>query len=155
MGSMNQKQFKTVIQDQPLFASLSQDLQVFLRQQEQTLRLSMQDCRQACEIALDFQMWGGPSIVDLWPGCNASVEGKARMPMIVKPAKKVRQHSLSVFSSPILVLAAVRSLRLARCAAICKRSMQWIIVATAAVTALSRVFSTAGKSPSTRDLATN
>ena len=92
MGSMNQKQFKTVIQDQPLFASLSQDLQVFLRQQEQTLRLSMQDCRQACEIALDFQMWGGPSIVDLWPGCNASVEGKARKQQIMAKLQTIREE---------------------------------------------------------------
>ncbi|NNE63626.1 MAG: DNA photolyase [Gammaproteobacteria bacterium] len=89
---MSQKNSQSNIQGQPQFALLSTELQVFLRQQEQTLRLSMQDCRQACEIALDFQMWGGPSIVDLWPGVNAAVEGKARKQQIMKKLQTIREE---------------------------------------------------------------
>jgi spore photoproduct lyase len=89
---MRQKQFNKVIEEQPLFASLAPELQVFLRQQAQTLRLSMQNCRQACEIALDFQMWGGPSIIDLWPGINTSVEGKARRQQIMEKLQAIREE---------------------------------------------------------------
>lgn len=80
------------MQDQPLFASLSPELQVFLRQQAELLRLSMQDCRQACEIALDFQMWGGHSIIDLWPVTNTTVEGKARKQQVMARLQAIRKE---------------------------------------------------------------
>ena len=84
--------FQSTIKNQPLFDALAPDLQEFLQRQAQTLRLSMQDCRQACEIALDFQMWGGPSIVDLWPAYNAAVESKARKQQVMTKLQAIRQE---------------------------------------------------------------
>ncbi len=55
------------ISDQPLFQLLETDTKAFLTERTLELRLSFQDCRQACEIALDFQMWGAESIEDIWP----------------------------------------------------------------------------------------
>jgi len=56
------------ITEQPLFQLLETETKIFLEQRAAELRLSFQDCRQACEIALDFQMWGSDSIADVWPG---------------------------------------------------------------------------------------
>ncbi len=75
-----------------MFALLAPELQTFLYGQAQKLRLSMQDCRQACEIALDFQMWGGPSIVDLWPVYNSGVAGKARKQQVMTRLQAIRQE---------------------------------------------------------------
>ncbi len=58
------------ISDQPLFQLLKTETKVFLNERAEELRLSFQDCRQACEIALDFQMWGAESIQDVWPEEN-------------------------------------------------------------------------------------
>jgi len=55
------------ISDQPLFQLLNPDAKLFLTERAQELRLSVQDCRQTCEIALDFQMWDAGSIKDIWP----------------------------------------------------------------------------------------
>jgi spore photoproduct lyase len=55
------------ISDQPLFQLLDKKTRAFLDQRAAELRLSFQDCRQTCEIALDFQMWGAESIEDVWP----------------------------------------------------------------------------------------
>jgi len=55
------------ISDQPLFQLLKTETKVFLNERAEELRLSFQDCRQACEIALDFQMWGAESVQDVWP----------------------------------------------------------------------------------------
>lgn len=63
---------------QPLFEQLNAETRHFLTQQASALRFSMQDCRQACEIALDFQMWGDQSIRDIWPDQSPnSAMGKA------------------------------------------------------------------------------
>jgi len=65
--------------DQPHYSLLDNQTQQFLSQQAHELRFSMQDCRQLCEIALDFQMWGEQSIQQLWPSLEHSrVTGKAR-----------------------------------------------------------------------------
>jgi len=58
------------ISDQPLFQLLKTETKVFLNERAEELRFSFQDCRQACEIALDFQMWGAESIQDVWPESN-------------------------------------------------------------------------------------
>ncbi len=55
------------ISDQPLFQLLETQTKVFLNERAEALRLSFQDCRQTCEIALDLQMWGAESIRDVWP----------------------------------------------------------------------------------------
>ncbi|MCH8177500.1 MAG: DNA photolyase [Proteobacteria bacterium] len=55
------------ISDQPLFQLLKTEARIFLTERAEELRLSVQDCRQACEIALDFQMWGAESIEEVWP----------------------------------------------------------------------------------------
>ena len=55
------------ISDQPLFRLLETETKVFLNERAEALRLSFQDCRQTCEIALDLQMWGAESIRDVWP----------------------------------------------------------------------------------------
>jgi spore photoproduct lyase len=67
------------ISDQPLFQLLETEAKTFLTERAQELRLSVQDCRQACEIALDFQMWGAESIEDIWPENKIQMApGKAR-----------------------------------------------------------------------------
>ena len=69
----------SAISKQAFFELLTPQTQVFLSEQAQSMRLSVQDCRQSCEIALDFQMWGGPSIQDLWPNDkDLTASGKAR-----------------------------------------------------------------------------
>jgi spore photoproduct lyase len=55
------------ISNQPQFQLLEAETRVFLSERAAELHLSFQDCRQACEIALDFQMWGAESIQDVWP----------------------------------------------------------------------------------------
>lgn len=55
------------ISDQPLFQLLNSEAKAFLTERAREQRLSVQDCRQVCEIALDFQMWGVVSIQDAWP----------------------------------------------------------------------------------------
>lgn len=64
---MNTATAPSTILEQPLFRWLTTESKSFLDARAQELRLSVQDCRQACEIALDFQMWGAESIVDVWP----------------------------------------------------------------------------------------
>ncbi|MCP4471790.1 MAG: DNA photolyase [Gammaproteobacteria bacterium] len=67
------------ISDQPLFQLLETGTKAFLTERTLELRLSFQDCRQACEIALDFQMWGAESIEDIWPQENCqTTSAKAR-----------------------------------------------------------------------------
>jgi len=73
------------ISDQPMFQLLETEAKIFLADRAQELRLSVQDCRQACEIALDFQMWGGESIEDVWPEDeNKSPSGKARKQQVMR-----------------------------------------------------------------------
>jgi len=73
------------ISDQPLFQLLETETRVFLNERAEELRLSFQDCRQACEIALDFQMWGAESIQDLWPEENRhTASTKARKQRIMR-----------------------------------------------------------------------
>ncbi len=65
--------------NQPYFERLEPKLKSFLEHKSQVLRLSQQDCRQTTEIALDLQMWGGPSIEELWPDESQIIaSGKAR-----------------------------------------------------------------------------
>jgi spore photoproduct lyase len=90
--TMSPKEFQSSIKDQSMFDLLAPELQQFLQRQAQSLRLSMQDCRQACEIALDFQMWGGPSIVDLWPVDNPGASGKARKQRVMSQLRATRQE---------------------------------------------------------------
>jgi spore photoproduct lyase len=72
------------IVDQPFFQLLKPEIKNFLAEQADVLRLSVQDCRQACEIALDLQMWGGESVLDVWPeDKNIPVSGKARKQQIM------------------------------------------------------------------------
>lgn len=69
---------------QPLFELLKPKARTYLIKQAMTLRLSVQDCRQLSEIALDYQMWGEQSIQDIWPGeLPLSISGKARKQRIM------------------------------------------------------------------------
>jgi spore photoproduct lyase len=64
--------------NQPCFERLEPGLKAFLEHKSQVLRLSLQDCRLTSEIALDLQMWGGPSIEELWPDeSRIAASGKA------------------------------------------------------------------------------
>lgn len=70
---------QTPITDQPFFLLLKPEARAFLTEQAVRMRLSLQDCRQACEIALDLQMWGAESIQQVWPDqTQFKVTGKAR-----------------------------------------------------------------------------
>jgi spore photoproduct lyase len=73
------------LQQQPYFALLAPQAQKFLQQQAQQLRFSQQDCRQLCEMALDFQMWGEAPLQRLWPDLDGiKVQGKARKQLALK-----------------------------------------------------------------------
>ena len=87
---MRQNDFQSTIKDQPLFDVLAPDLQDHIYRQAELLRLSVQDCRQVCEIALDLQMWGGPSIVDLWPE-HEGLSGRERKQKIMRQLRAVRE----------------------------------------------------------------
>ena len=58
---------QSTLSKQAYFDSLPEAVQAFLEERADNLRLSLQDCRQVCEIAIDLQMWGGESIVEIWP----------------------------------------------------------------------------------------
>ena len=73
------------ISDQPLFQLLETDTKAFLTERAQELRLSFQDCRQTCEIALDFQMWDAGSIEDVWPEVKSQTTStKARKQRVMQ-----------------------------------------------------------------------
>ena len=79
------------IADQPFYLLLRPETRDFLREQASALRLSLQDCRQSCEIALDLQMWGGDSIIDVWPDEHClNVTGKARKQLIMQQLRSTR-----------------------------------------------------------------
>ena len=77
------------ISDQPMFQLLEMEAKMFLTDRAQELRLSVQDCRQVCEIALDFQMWGTASIEDAWPEENCQTA----------PTKARKQRIMSLLRS--------------------------------------------------------
>ncbi len=71
--------------DQSLFPLLETETKVFLNERAEALRLSFQDCRQTCEIALDLQMWGAESIRDVWPEENRhSASAKALKQQVMR-----------------------------------------------------------------------
>ena len=85
------------ISDQPLFQLLETDAKAFLTERAQELRLSFQDCRQACEIALDFQMWGAGPIEDVWPEeksqTTSTKAGKQRVMQLLRSSwEEYRSH---------------------------------------------------------------
>lgn len=92
----------TTITDQPFFLLLNQESKKFLTEQALSLRLSVQDCRQSCEIALDLQMWGEHTIKDIWPDQNSfNVSGKARKQQLMKQLRSVwEQHKTKQNSYP-------------------------------------------------------
>jgi len=70
---------RTHLNNQPFFLLLKPEVRAFVSAQAETLRFSVQDSRQLCEIALDLQMWGGNSIEDIWPDENKlTASDKAR-----------------------------------------------------------------------------
>ncbi|MCP4187559.1 MAG: DNA photolyase [Gammaproteobacteria bacterium] len=73
------------ISQQPCYPLLNAQIRAFLDAQAAALRLSVQDCRLSCEIALDLQMWGNQSIEDIWPDAtNSGAAGKALKQQIMK-----------------------------------------------------------------------
>ncbi len=81
------------IAEQPFFLLLKPEIRAFLSQQALDLQLSLQDCRQSCEIALDLQMWGGDSIIDIWPHeSNLKLSGKAKKQFIMTNIKSIRDN---------------------------------------------------------------
>ncbi|MCP3689625.1 MAG: hypothetical protein GY784_14550, partial [Gammaproteobacteria bacterium] len=75
------------ISQQPFYQLLDAQARAFLDKQAVALRLSMQDCRQSCEIALDLQMWG-KSIEDIWPEVASSeAAGKALKKRVMKQVR--------------------------------------------------------------------
>jgi len=101
------------ISDQPLFQLLKTETREFLNERAEELRLSFQDCRQACEIALDFQMWDVESIQDVWPEENRQVEStKLRKQRIMRQLRscwegcKNRDNQYPVDASTARISAA-------------------------------------------------
>jgi spore photoproduct lyase len=62
--------FKKSLSDHPGFARLAPEIQGFVDDLALRFRLTHQQGRQLCEIALDLQMWGGPQIQQLWPAAD-------------------------------------------------------------------------------------
>jgi len=88
---------QTHFSDQPFFQLLKPEAQNFLIEQASVLRLSLQDCRQTCEIALDLQMWGMESIQDVWPVSTDSKQtGKAQKQLTMT---RLRAHWEALKSS--------------------------------------------------------
>ncbi|MCP4431409.1 MAG: DNA photolyase [Gammaproteobacteria bacterium] len=84
---MTQTQSK--ISQQPFYFLLDPQTREFLVNQASVWQLSMQDCRQSCEIALDLQMWGQYSIADIWPHTNSpGAGGKARKQQLMKQLRE-------------------------------------------------------------------
>jgi spore photoproduct lyase len=119
----------STISEQPLFQLLETEAKIFLTERAVELRLSVQDCRQACEIALDFQMWGAGSIEDVWPGeKNQTAPTKVRKQRIMRllrsnwEAYKKSDNQYPADSSTVKISAASKpraieksSLGLGRC----------------------------------------
>jgi spore photoproduct lyase len=60
----------TTISRETSFRYLPDEQQQFLRQQAQRYRFTQQDLRQITEIALDLNMWGEESLIELWPSAS-------------------------------------------------------------------------------------
>jgi len=125
------------ISDQPLFQLLETEAKIFLAERAQELRLSVQDCRQACEIALDFQMWGSESIEDIWPKDKSNAQStKAHKQQVMRLLRsnwevgKSSDNQYPVDSSAAKISAASKpraieksSLGLGRCPVASPRTM--------------------------------
>lgn len=55
------------IQQQTLFVRLNRADQTFLQNKAECYRFTLQELRQLCEMALDFNMWDEPELKELWP----------------------------------------------------------------------------------------
>jgi spore photoproduct lyase len=64
------------ISEQTSFRYLPEEQQSFLQQQACRYHFSMQDVRKLTEIALDLNMWGEGSIIELWPRSTGSGQGR-------------------------------------------------------------------------------
>ncbi len=62
----------TTISEQTSLRYLPDEQQKFLQQQALHYRFTLQDLRQIIEIALDLNMWGEGSIIELWPYSDPS-----------------------------------------------------------------------------------
>ena len=84
---------QTSIADQPFYLLLNPEIKQFLTGQASTLRLSAQECRQSCEIALDLQMWGNQSIQDVWPDITRlKTTGKTRKQQIMRQLRSTWEN---------------------------------------------------------------
>ncbi len=64
--------------EKTLYNRLSTTQQAFIKAQAENFRLTHQELRQLCEIALDLQMWAAPEIEKIWPDTAALPQtGKA------------------------------------------------------------------------------
>ncbi len=63
-----------LISEQIPFRLLPADQRSFLRQQAHRFRFTLQDLRKLTEMALDLNMWGEGSIIELWPSLADSSE---------------------------------------------------------------------------------
>ncbi len=83
----------SLISQQPYFLLLNPQTRDFLASHASALRLSVQDCRQSCEMALDLQMWGRQSIEDIWPDVESmGIASKARKQQVMKQLRLTLEH---------------------------------------------------------------
>lgn len=81
---MSTTSVSSAIAEQPFFLLLKPEAKTFVVERAETLRLSVQDSRQLCEMALDFQMWNGEPIQQLWPDeAKITASDKARKKQIM------------------------------------------------------------------------
>lgn len=66
----------STISEQTSFRHLPEDQQWFLQQQAYRFRFTLQDLRKLAEIALDLNMWGEGSIIELWPVSATDENGR-------------------------------------------------------------------------------
>ncbi len=84
-----QTKFNTIVH-QTTFHSLPSDSQNFIRAKALKFHFTQQELRQLVEISLDLEMWGYPSLADLWPSSPVPSHHRDR------PAKK---RLISIISS--------------------------------------------------------
>jgi spore photoproduct lyase len=87
-----------LIAEQTLFGRLPAEQRDFLRRQASDFRFSQQELRQLSEIGVDLSMWGGPSIMDVWPEAPGSDPSpKQRRALVVD---SLRRYADQVRNAP-------------------------------------------------------
>ena len=98
-----QQKFQKIAQG-TLFAKLPADEQSFVREQAFRYRLTLQELRLMCEIAMDLAMWQQGGIREAWPGDDAGDQQRALKKRLLQ---QLREHWEALKQAPNLYPASV------------------------------------------------